>query len=153
MLGSVYKLHHKTNKQLKFYIGSTTNDKIRKNYHKYACTGTTYKEYNYPVYRYIRENGGIDSWTMTPILTSGKYKEIEGLFIRRSWDKNINSVIPGRTRKEANKKYYKKCIKHNRAEINKRQNEKIPCEKCGNLIGRTYMTIHQKTLKCKEKSD
>tara|TARA_R100000935_G_scaffold11348_1_gene22826 strand:+ start:459 stop:872 length:414 start_codon:yes stop_codon:yes gene_type:complete len=137
MLGTVYKLHHKTNKQFKFYIGSTTNDKIRKIRHKYYCTGSKCKKYNYPLYRYIRANGGWDSWTMTPILTSGKYKEIEGLFIRRSWDKNINNDMPGRTHKEYREQ--------NRARINK----KIPCSKCGKLITRCNMAKHQKTLKCK----
>ena len=42
------------------YVGSTCNFKKRFTGHKTKCYNTTSKEYNYPLYVFIRENGGFD---------------------------------------------------------------------------------------------
>ena len=155
MIGTVYKLHHKTNDQLLFYIGSTENKKKRLTEHEGGCNNSKHDHHNYPVYKYIRANGGWYNWMMTPILTSGKYKKIEELFIRRSWDINVNKVMPGRTMKEHNKEYYqqnkakkKEYLQKNKAKIHEHKNKKIPCSKCGKLIGRTSMARHQRRSLC-----
>ena len=49
------------------YIGSTKDVKNRKMQHKYSCNKKKNKEYNKKVYKYIRENGGIDEWDMIVI--------------------------------------------------------------------------------------
>ena len=46
------------------YIGSQTNFKQRKNRHKCDCNRENSKLYNSYVYRFIRDNGGWDNWTM-----------------------------------------------------------------------------------------
>ena len=144
MIGTVYKLHHKTNLDLKFYIGSTENKKQRLSEHMCRCNNSKYEHHNSPVYKYIRANGGWDNWTMTPILTSGKYKKIEELFIWRSWDINVNKIKSGRTQKEWGKEYYQQ----NKAKIQEYEKEKIPCSKCGKLIGRVSMAKHQRRSNC-----
>ena len=44
------------------YIGSTVNYSKRKGYHKSCCNNEKSKKYNFPVYKYIRANGGYDSF-------------------------------------------------------------------------------------------
>tara|TARA_R110000744_G_scaffold35632_3_gene82389 strand:- start:275 stop:748 length:474 start_codon:yes stop_codon:yes gene_type:complete len=155
MIGTVYKLHHKTNLDLKFYIGSTENKKKRLTEHEGGCNNSKHDHHNYPVYKYIRANGGWYNWMMTPILTSGKYKKIEELFIWRSWDINVNKIKSGRTVKEyyqQNKakicEYKKEYLQKNKAKIYEHKNKKIPCSKCGKLIGRTSMARHQRRSLC-----
>jgi len=49
------------------YIGHTTNWVSRKSAHKYNCNDPNKKEYNINVYKFIRENGGWDNWSMIEI--------------------------------------------------------------------------------------
>ena len=44
-----------------FYIGSTNNLGRRKVQHKYCLTKINNPNYNLPIYKYIRDNGGIDN--------------------------------------------------------------------------------------------
>jgi GIY-YIG catalytic domain len=47
------------------YVGSTTNFKNRKSGHKSNCSNKNCKEYNRPLYKFIRETGGwSDDWCM-----------------------------------------------------------------------------------------
>lgn len=70
------------------YIGSTNDVKHRKVQHKYACNKKANKEYNKKLYKYIRENGGIDEWEMVILdefnvfsITSKKIVNYENRFI------------------------------------------------------------------------
>lgn len=47
-----------------FYYGSTTNFTQRKNCHKSDCTNVYSKNYNRKIYKFIRENGGWENWSM-----------------------------------------------------------------------------------------
>jgi len=49
------------------YVGSTSNFRTRKCYHKKACNNEKNKNYNSQIYKKIRENGGIENWQMIPI--------------------------------------------------------------------------------------
>lgn len=64
--GVVYKLCCDDVKE--FYIGSSENFIERKRRHKSNCNNPNSTEYNYKVYKYIRENGGYENW---------KYETIE----------------------------------------------------------------------------
>jgi len=46
------------------YIGHTTNFTQRKQNHKSSCCNENSNNYNLYVYKFIRENGGWDNWTM-----------------------------------------------------------------------------------------
>lgn len=64
----IYKLKKNDDyDDLNIYIGSTCNYKNRKYKHKQSCCNEKKKEYNYPVYQVIRDNGGWDMWEMIPI--------------------------------------------------------------------------------------
>jgi hypothetical protein len=49
------------------YNGSTCSFKDRKGVHKKRCTNPNDKYYNLKVYRFIRENGGWDNWSMVQL--------------------------------------------------------------------------------------
>ena len=49
------------------YVGSTTNFTSRKNQHKNTCFNPSLKGHHLKVYQTIREFGGWDNWTMSPI--------------------------------------------------------------------------------------
>ncbi len=54
----IYKIH----KDGICYIGSTTNEKRRKEDHKFSCNNENSEFYHLKVYQHIRENGGWDTW-------------------------------------------------------------------------------------------
>lgn len=58
----IYKLICKTVTVLEFYIGSTANEKRRVIDHKSVCNNESSNGYNYPVYKFIRANGGWNNW-------------------------------------------------------------------------------------------
>ena len=63
----IYKLCCKDPTIKEVYVGSTTNFRKRKNQHKECCTNVNSKKHGYPVYLYIRHNGGWDNWNMVQV--------------------------------------------------------------------------------------
>ncbi len=57
--GVIYKLICKDVNVKEIYVGSSLNMKQRKKYHKEDT-----KKKNTPVYKFIKENGGFDNWSM-----------------------------------------------------------------------------------------
>ena len=49
------------------YIGATTGFNNRKSKHKRVCETENQSGYNFKVYKFIRENGGWNNWTMEKI--------------------------------------------------------------------------------------
>jgi hypothetical protein len=86
------------------YVGSTANFTHRKSKHKYCCNNEKDKNYNTPVYKYIRDNGGWDEWVMIPIEQYPCNNKDE-LKIRERYHidllkSKLNQRIPSRTDKE-----------------------------------------------------
>ena len=46
------------------YVGSTTNFTRRKHQHKNSCNNEKDRYHNRYVYRFIRDNGGFENWSM-----------------------------------------------------------------------------------------
>jgi hypothetical protein len=69
IFGAIYVIHPKvSNGNTKIYVGSTDGGiNVRKSSHKYRCNTPYNERYNYPVYKYIRENGGWDAFKMSVI--------------------------------------------------------------------------------------
>jgi len=74
----IYKIIHNTNPDL-IYVGSTTNFNKRKNQHKSRSQNPADKEHLIQKYKMIRDNGGWDSFTMTPIKIMPCKTKIEAL--------------------------------------------------------------------------
>lgn len=172
--GIVYKLHHKyLDLGNNFYIGSTVSEKDRRCTHKTACNNQNNKDYNYHVYKYIRENGGWNSWELEPI------KKFENITIRElerheqqtrdELKPNLNMRLSGlecshlyqidqkEYKKEYNKQYFqehqdeileknKQYRREHRNEILEKQKQKFTCE-CGGKYTYTHKALHLKTKK------
>lgn len=114
------------------YVGHTTNFVKRKSYHKNDCMREDHKNFNFPLYLHIRENGG---WTNFIMLEIEKYpcKDINEAIARERYHyeilkPNLNGVHPGLTKKESNKIYsqsHKEQIREKHREYAKINSEKI----------------------------
>ncbi len=61
----IYHIRHMESKEV-VYVGSTTNFSQRKAKHKYLWNKEG-KEFKYPIYCHIRDNGGFDYFEIIPI--------------------------------------------------------------------------------------
>ena len=80
------------------YIGTTTNFEKRRKTHKQkcSCNNKDGKEYNYKIYKTIRENGGWNNFQMiqignTKLLTLKEAQQIEKKYIHKL-EGNMNSI-------------------------------------------------------------
>jgi len=101
----IYKIKHNEDyDDENIYIGSTCDIINRKYRHKTHCNNEKSSKYNYPLYQYIRENGGWDNWIMIKIHDYKCSSKSElGIEERRVLDllkANLNKQIPTRTNKE-----------------------------------------------------
>ena len=129
----VYKLYNINYPE--FYIGSTKNIKARKACHKSNCTYVNNPCYNYPLYRYIRSNGGYETWSyeiLEHIRNSINVIELRNLERKyiEELQPGLNIEIPNRTSKEWRQDnreqiigYKKQYYENNREAINQKQNQ------------------------------
>ena len=101
----IYKLCHQDDlENNNIYVGSTTNFRNRKCVHKNSCNNKKSKDYYYPVYQFIRENGGWDEWKMIPIevfpCNDKKELEVRERYHIELLKSKLNIIIPSRTHKE-----------------------------------------------------
>jgi hypothetical protein len=98
-----YKIVSKDENIKDCYIGKTLDFKKRVGDHKNNCNNENYKHYNYKVYLYIRENGGINNFNFIEI-EKGEYNNEESALKEREliekFNANLNIQIPSRTKKE-----------------------------------------------------
>ena len=102
--GFVYKLVCKDVDATEVYVGSSTSLRNRRASHKSACNNKNDKCYNFPVYQYIRENGGWQNWDLLPIervefdfrfeLQDRERHHMEALHA------TLNSCVPNRNKAE-----------------------------------------------------
>lgn len=59
----IYKIYQNDKPDI-LYIGSTCNFSRRKSNHKKNCYNRVSKKYHYPLYKYIRGNGGFDNFSI-----------------------------------------------------------------------------------------
>ena len=174
--GTIYKIVCRDPEITDCYVGSTTSHLKRKSAHKSICNNKNLKEYNYPVYRFIRDTGGWDNWEFV-LLEDYPCRNKKQLNIReRYWFEKLgatlNSQYPQRSHKEYNKKYreenkeeiLEKRKKHyeknkqkileqtkgyyeeNKVEIEERRKEKVKCQ-CGSVIRKDSLPRHKKSQK------
>ena len=72
--GYIYEIRSNDKNITEYYIGSTWDMKDRLRIHVGNCYNEKRKEYNLPVYRYIRENGGFHTFTMS-VIDSGECED------------------------------------------------------------------------------
>ena len=114
------------------YVGHTTCFRKRKTYHKNDCINVNNKNYNYPLYKFIRENGGWENFTMLEIekypCNDGNEARLRERYHYETLNANLNGVHPARTKKESDKIYQDKNIdrlNEYRKEYREKNKEKI----------------------------
>ncbi len=125
-----------------FYIGSSFNMKKRKLYHKYSCNDANSKEYNFKVYKYIRENKGFENWKFE-ILVEKEFENKKALIIREK--ECINQLKPALNSNNAyrTEEEFKLQTKEHSA---KRFATKINCA-CGGKTDKMNKSKHEKSKK------
>ena len=128
------------------YVGSTVNFKCRKNDHKTCCNNENGKRYNFNVYKFIREHGGFENWSMILIENFPCDSKLELLKRERYWFETLgatlNKQVPSRGPNEAKKNYRD----NNREKRNAKNREKFKCI-CGSIHSRINKSKHLKTKK------
>ena len=168
----IYKICCKDPEIKDIYVGSTTSFKRRMSNHKSICNNEKSNDYNLPVYRFIRDNGGFDNWSVVKIrdvcckdkydLEAEERKEFEKL------GATLNSQYPQRRMKEyrednkeiikkKDKVYYednkneilekaKEYREKNREKILEKKKEKVECPG-GCVVTKGNLATHKKTQK------
>jgi hypothetical protein len=139
------------------YIGSTKDFIKRKYVHKFDCNNETRKTYPSKIYKTIRDNGGWDNWSMTPIgkgiFESRLDARIEEQKYITTNNASLNSIKAqsSESKKEYDKKWYidnqekKKEKSKLYYENNKeRLNQRINCE-CGRSYSCLNKSVHFKS--------
>lgn len=131
------------------YVGSTTDFICRKNSHKMECNCETHKQYNYKVYKTIRNNGGWDNWNIIEI---EKYPCNDGNEARareRHWYETLkadmNGCVPNRSKAEYNKINHLKYANIHK-DYRERNKESIECG-CGGKYKIYHKSTHSKKQK------
>jgi hypothetical protein len=65
----IYVIYCTFDETLPIYIGKTKDLKRRWRDHKYDCMNENGERYNYPVYKFIRNNHGVENWTIDTLYT------------------------------------------------------------------------------------
>tara|TARA_R110002153_G_scaffold49949_1_gene140785 strand:+ start:76 stop:570 length:495 start_codon:yes stop_codon:yes gene_type:complete len=73
-VGYIYEIKSMDISITETYIGSTWDMKDRLIKHASNCYNENSKDYNYPIYKYIRENGGFHTFTMR-VIDSGECED------------------------------------------------------------------------------
>ena len=167
----IYKIVCNDTNIKNIYIGSSTNFRKRKFHHKSNCYNENDKEhYDCYVYKFIRENGGWENWSMILVNYVPCKTKLELLKIEREYietidnDLLLNRNIPSRSHKEYNRQYAKtdKCKEYqkeyqktdkfkeyhekNKQKINENRNQLIECD-CGAISRKCKITVHMKSKK------
>jgi hypothetical protein len=148
--GTIYKISCKDESIIDCFVGSTTSHLKMKSRHKSNCNDENGKEYNYPLYRFIRDHGGLKNWEFI-LLEDYPCRNKKQLNIReRYWYEKLNATLnsqyPDRGKiSEKRKKHYQK----NKKEISEKGKVKIECP-CGSVVSRSNLSKHKKTQKHQE---
>jgi len=171
----IYKIKHNEDyDDENIYIGSTCDIIKRRYNHKTHCNNENDREYNKPLYQYIRENGGWDAFILIKIhdykCNSKNELKVEERRMIDMLKPKLNKCIPTRSQKEwyednkevileKNKKYRevnkevilekkKDYYEDNKEVIAEKMKEIVKCDICGAESNKGHLARHKKTQKC-----
>lgn len=116
---TIYKIYCKDPAITDIYIGSTNSYDSIKNMHICSCNKPQTSKGERPLYKFIRDHGGISNWDFEVLKNTYACNSIDEKSIKREYilklKPTLNGSIPLRTRKERDDA--------NREKINARQKE------------------------------
>jgi len=136
MVQCVYKISCVDENIKEFYIGSTDDLNRRIIEHKSRYNSG----YDYNVYKFIRENGGISNWEINPIeifsfLTVLELKEHEQFYLDEYKPKlNTQNAIRPKNYRDKYKEYFRLV-----------NNKKINCPHCNKQLNKSSLKRHIKS--------
>ena len=135
------------------YVGHTTGFTERKYRHKCNSLSNTNKEHHLKIYKFIKENGGWNNWSMIEI---EKFPCVDGNEARareRHWieelNASLNCVSPFKTeieQKELKKETDRKYRENNKQKIAEHCSKPYKCE-CGAVVHWNNKIRHLKSQK------
>jgi hypothetical protein len=156
----IYWIHCKDAKINQFYVGSTCNFFDRRVKHIEAFYNPKNKAHNKLLYKYIRENGGWNNFTMDTIEPYPCDNKLELLINEQEW---INILEPKLNKVNAytspemklqqqianpNNPYFRNIFQRTQ-----HKREVIQCDKCDKTYTRDNKSHHQKSAYCRNYSD
>ena len=156
MFGFIYEIKSRDKSVTEIYIGSTSDMKKRLRDHKTNCNNKIYKDYNYPLYRYIRENGGFDNFEMIEI-DSGECEDITELHCAEQFyidmSGGIENLLNGKDALLDKKKYREKQYKLNKQSQQRNiDNKRFYCKTCDIAAqSQRDLNMHLNSISCKKK--
>ena len=148
----IYKISCRDLNVKECYFGSTIDFDRRKRQHKTVCCNENSKGYNYPVYKFIRTNGGWSNFEMSIIeeidsIDKKIIEKCERKYIEEDRHIVLNIDIPGRTKKERMNVYNIKYREDNKERVSECNKQKVPCDICNKILNKSSLTRHKKTNK------
>lgn len=146
----VYKIFSKNENLNDYYIGSSFDVIKRMRKHKSDVNNVSSVCYNYPLYRCIRDNGGIHNFLVEVLeyfdsnMTWQELKRKE-----QEWIDKLNpsfNSIRAHNNLDDYKRYRRNYFIKNRTKINNRRHQKNTCG-CGGKYTLNNKACHGKTLK------
>ena len=111
------------------YVGSTLHFRQRKYQHKNNCNSPNKTEYNFNIYKFIREHGGWENWEMLQIepypCNSSHELALQERFHLEQLKATLNKQVPSRT--------FSEYCQNNKVKITEWKKEKHAC-----LCGGSY---------------
>jgi hypothetical protein len=89
------------------YVGGTNDLKARIRHHKHSCNNKNSKEYNKPLYHFIRANGGFNNWSVDILEHYPCNSKQELLDQEDYWILQFSNLLNCRRAKRSLKQYYK----------------------------------------------
>ncbi len=110
------------------YVGHTCDEVKRRYSHKTRCTNAKNKKYNLLVYKFLREHGSWDNWSLIVHETLAVENKTAAVLRERYWFEfykaTLNSNVPGRTDAEYRAVHVEEIKTYN-AEYHKAHAEEI----------------------------
>jgi hypothetical protein len=91
----IYKLVCLDTTYPEVYVGSTTCFKQRKSQHKTNCYNEKHRQYNYKIYKYMREHGGFENFTMIEIEKYPCENKRQLELREEHWRKELKATLNG----------------------------------------------------------
>ena len=158
--GYIYEIKSNDPSITETYIGSCWDMAVRLKLHINFCYNENSHKYNYPVYKYIRENGDFHTFTMK-VIDSGECQDLTELVCGEQFYidmaggiENLLNCIDAFVLPEEYKK--RQAIANNNNKKKNVENKRFPCDLCGfyfecdyNLQEHLKTPRHQKKLATK----
>ena len=135
------------------YVGSTCSFATRVRAHKSQCNNITDPHYHYPVYQFIRENGGWDAYRVVPVSHHNLQNKVELQILEQQEIDKYDDLKNAYFAKRSPAEYYQDNIvaiteyyQTNVAAIAERKSTKVRCE-CGCISAKGDVARHYKSAR------